>query len=209
MTLTPKRLSLHLVDGQRHAVERDRALGRDVAREMIGNLEGEAAAVAVGLHVEDARQTVDVAHDHVAAELVAGLQRALEIDAVPGCQPASVVLARVSLEASTVKTLPCAVGSHRRHRQAAAVAGDRRADIERVRGIARADREAAVLARDDLADVGDDAGEHGLLALPAYASPSRARRRTVTQALPRPAEHHHIVAPYRSMFESAKSTLPR
>ena len=71
------------------------------------------------------------------------------------------VLLSVSLETSTVKMLPLSARLHLGRRQAGAVAGDRGADGDAVGRVAAADREAAAVARHELADVGDDAGEHG------------------------------------------------
>src|ERR1700680_1042393 len=72
-----------LVDGKRDAVERDRALGRNESGELGWNLDGEAAAVAIGPGGEEAGEAVDVARHDVPAQLVAGLQRPLQIDALP------------------------------------------------------------------------------------------------------------------------------
>ena len=46
--------------------------------------------LAVGLHVDDAADAVDVAGHDVAAQLVAGLQRPLQVDALarPASRPA-------------------------------------------------------------------------------------------------------------------------
>ena len=59
-----------------------------------------------------------------------------------------------------MKVLPRAGGCNGGRGQAGAVAGDRGAERDAGRGIAAADGEAAALAGRDLADVGDDAGEH-------------------------------------------------
>ena len=106
MRLTPKRVSDNLVDRQRRAVQRYRTFRRDVAGKMLGRLEEKAAAVAIRRDADDLCETVDVAGDDMAAELVAGPQRPLEIDAAAGLQSASVVFASVSLETSTVNSAP-------------------------------------------------------------------------------------------------------
>jgi len=58
-----------LVDGERDAVERDRAFGRNESGKLRWHLDGEAAAVAIGADVEDTRDAVDVARYDVPADL--------------------------------------------------------------------------------------------------------------------------------------------
>src|SRR6185437_12280968 len=76
-------LAVDLVDGQGNAVERDRALRGDRAREMRRRGKGEAQRIAVRAAVDDARDAVDMAEHDMAAELVAEAQGALEIDPGP------------------------------------------------------------------------------------------------------------------------------
>ncbi len=81
MMLTPKRSSRDLVDGQRDAVERDRALGRDRPREMRPAPRRRSAANRPpARRSTNACDAVDMAEHDMAAELVAEAQRPLEID---------------------------------------------------------------------------------------------------------------------------------
>ena len=61
---------------------------------------------------DDRRDAVDMARDDMAAEFVADLERALEVDAAcPACQSPTVVRARVSAAASTSNQQPSPRGS--------------------------------------------------------------------------------------------------
>ena len=91
-----------LVDGQRDAVERDRALLRDEARERLRRAQASSAPCRSGLRARQLGEAVDMAADDMAAEFVANLERALEIDAralLPACRRWS--RASVSAAAST------------------------------------------------------------------------------------------------------------
>ena len=117
-------------------------------------------------------------HD-VPAQLVAGLQRALQVDA-----PARPPFIQRRLGQRLVgdidgKRAAGAGWVHLGGRQAGAVAGDRGADGDALRRIAAADREPAAVARGDLADVGDDACEHG-----AENITSRKRRAQLHPVIP-------------------------
>src|SRR3954468_434469 len=60
----------HLVDRERHAIERNRALGGDEALEILGRLELPTRSVAPGLGRDDAREPIDMAVDEMPAQLV-------------------------------------------------------------------------------------------------------------------------------------------
>ena len=94
------------VDGERRAVERDRAFFRDEARQLRRRLEDEARHVALIVALDDFRHAIDVSADQMSAELVAELQRPLEIDprALASMRRASFARS-VSGEASTSKKL--------------------------------------------------------------------------------------------------------
>src|SRR4029077_9626334 len=64
-------IALNLVDGERDAVERDRAFGRDRLGEGLGHAEGEALGIALAPSLDDFGDRVDVARNDMAAELVA------------------------------------------------------------------------------------------------------------------------------------------
>ena len=105
------------------------------------------------------------------AKFVARPQRAFEVDAPAGLPAPSVVLDSVSFETSTVNSAPLRLWHDPRHREAHAVAADRGAGVDRpsadsdVRIVKRA---AGVL--DNLADIGDETGEHILVILPSLVA---------------------------------------
>ncbi len=70
-------------DGERDAVDRDRALLDAVAQQLGRALDPDAAPVALRLDRGDAADAVDVALHLVAAERIAGTERRLDVDA-PG-----------------------------------------------------------------------------------------------------------------------------
>src|SRR5882672_10919754 len=76
-----KAIVLDLVDGERDAVEADRALGRKVARQLRRRLDRQTPRAAVGSHIDYAADAVDVARHDMPAQLIAGLERALQVDA--------------------------------------------------------------------------------------------------------------------------------
>ena len=159
-------VAVDAVHRQRHAVEGHRALERDEAGEIVRRLEDELGGLAEILARDDGRQPVDMAAHQMAAEFVAELQRALQIDA----RTDRPVLRRGHLERLRRRLhregrAACIVrlcGRH--HRQADAVAGDRRADVDAVRVIGGSDRQAAhVVTLVDAghpADIGHNSGKH-------------------------------------------------
>ena len=68
-------------DGQRDAVDRDRALLDAVAQQLERRLDPHAHAVALGRDRGDRADAVDVALHLVAAERIAGTERRLDVDA--------------------------------------------------------------------------------------------------------------------------------
>src|SRR5207237_4213919 len=72
--------ALDLVHGQRDAVERDRALGGDIGAELPARDHADAPRIADLLDRRDLADPVDMAGDDMPAELVADLERALEVD---------------------------------------------------------------------------------------------------------------------------------
>src|SRR5262245_21859562 len=108
----------------------------------------------------------------MATELGARLKRALEVDAAADLPVGDGGLGARLVRGIDAEDAARALAAHRRHGEAAAVARHGRADLERARRIAGEDAEAPIVALDDLADVGDDAGEHaGAFPLPLVASP--------------------------------------
>src|SRR3569832_640003 len=158
-------VALDRVHGQRHAVDRDRALGRDVARKLARRAQREARHVGHVLARGNAGEAVDVAGDDVAAEFVADLERAFEIDAravppAPDAGDAQSLVGRVDREPGAAILL-----ARVDHGQADARAGDRRALDKFGARIARQDRDAMQVVRPRrdrayFAEIGDDAGEH-------------------------------------------------
>ena len=73
-----------LGDGERDAVDCDRALLDAVAEDLGGRLDDDPQALALGLHRPDGADPVDVALYVVAAERVAGAQRRLDVHVVAG-----------------------------------------------------------------------------------------------------------------------------
>ncbi len=79
-----KALSSHGVDGQAYAVDRDRALGRDEARERRRRVDVESRAsvgVADRLDARDDTDTVDMPADQVSSEPIRESECLLEVDA--------------------------------------------------------------------------------------------------------------------------------
>ena len=74
--------AIDLVHRERDAVERDRALRRDEAREARRRLERHAQGFALAGDACQFGRAVDVAGDDVAAQFVADLERAFEVDGV-------------------------------------------------------------------------------------------------------------------------------
>src|SRR4030095_4925274 len=73
-------VSLDLIDREGNAVDGHRALGGDEARQLRWRLEDDTPAPPFGRHRDDRAHAVDMAIDQMAAQLVAELERQLEID---------------------------------------------------------------------------------------------------------------------------------
>src|SRR5690606_7050944 len=155
------------IHGQAHAVDRDRALPRDVALEPWRHLDLDHAGAAVAAYGRHAADAVDVAQDQVTVERIAELERRLEIHARAGLEPAE----RGHRERGRRNVCGKPVRAELDRREASAVHRDARADLERSqRDAGRADHEtpvgAEVRALDDEPYAFDDAREQrGLLLL--------------------------------------------
>ena len=82
-----ERVAFDLVDGERHAVECDGTLGRDEARKLRRHAQRQFRAVEKIIARDQLGDAVDMAADHVAAELVAEPKRSFEVElgaALPG-----------------------------------------------------------------------------------------------------------------------------
>src|SRR6185369_12794905 len=154
-----KTLPFDLVDSQRDAVEGDRTLGRDRARQMRRRREREAQRATLRAAIEDACDAVDMAEHDMATEFIAEAESALEID-LGSRSPARQGGTRHGLGrdhgGDPIRPLFD-------YREAGARASDGCAD----RGIgeveARADHQPGVPAghnRANLAKIADDAAEH-------------------------------------------------
>ena len=84
MMSTENVVARHIVDRERHAIERDRPFGAMKRDSAFGARKHNRACRSCP-RATDFRQSVDVAGDDMAAELVADLERALEIDLAPAC----------------------------------------------------------------------------------------------------------------------------
>ena len=134
------------------------------------HLEDEAGRLAEILARDDRGESVDMAGDHMAAEFVAKLQRALEIDARAGIPVRDLGQCQGLRRRLDVETRAAfGLGIKRNHREADAGAGDRGADGDRRRVIGAVDGDAmhvvAPLDGGHGADIGDDPGEHGQVVL--------------------------------------------
>ncbi len=133
MMSTEKVLPSTGVHRQRHAVERDRSFGGDEAGEWGRRAKRQRRAVEKIVAADEFGNAVDMAADHMAAELVAKPQGPFEIE--PGAAPprASAVVTRsVSAAASTAKARAIAGAAALHHGQADARTGDRSADVDAV-----------------------------------------------------------------------------
>src|SRR3546814_12969050 len=72
---------LHIVHRQRHAVERYRALGRQIGRDLVAGDKGKTRRIAHGQNRIDLADAVDMTRDNVPAQLVADFQRPFELEA--------------------------------------------------------------------------------------------------------------------------------
>ena len=153
-------------DGEADAVDRDRALLDDVAREVGRQRDAHQLPVLAGGALQDGAGAVDVALHDVSAEAAVGDHRALQVDPVAGAQVG---------EAGAGERLGHHVGGELAALQArrAGLVGDGQADaVDRdgrpVLGVRGDDGTAHRVTRgvgqgldgDDLAEFLDDSGEH-------------------------------------------------
>src|SRR5512132_2302196 len=166
----PEPRSVHLVDGQRNAVDGDRPLRGDEAGELSRRLEDEAARGPFRRDRHYAADAIDVAGDDMPAQLVADPESALEIHRrtrPPFTEGGAPQRRRRGMDGKPA-------GFFVDHRQAHARAGDRRADRDGVVVETAGDLDAGVAVVANVphaSEVGDDAGEH------AWPERSGARRR--------------------------------
>ena len=152
--------AIDLVDGQRHAIQGDRALGCDESGQRGRNLEHIAPAIAFRRDGNDIGDAVHMAGNDVAAQLVAHAQGALQIDLgalAPGAERrlGQRLARRGDREAA---------GRLVDHGQAAAAAGDRGADIHGIHVEGGRDGEqgiAAPIHGNNASHICDNSGEHG------------------------------------------------
>src|SRR5262249_38141852 len=144
----------------RDPVEGQRSFRSNKGGKRGGRLQEEAAGEAIGADLDDPRNTVDVTGNEVAAKLLAGPQRALKIDA-PARPPLTERGARHGL-IGAVDGNACAGARpfHAGDREAGPVTADRRPEGNAIGAIAAKDAETSALAREQLADICNDAGEH-------------------------------------------------
>ena len=154
---------LDLVDGQRHAIDRDRAFLRHIGRDVLARDDLEPRRAADILGQCDPADRVDMTGNEVPAKLVAQTQRAFEIEAA--------VLAPLVLRgaadglARNVDREPgiAFLAALLDHRQAYARAGDRGTDVDPGGVPGACDHGAQVAPVFDAlngADGSDDPGEH-------------------------------------------------
>ena len=113
--LTPKRAPADVVDREADAVDADRTLARDVAREARRHARNSMRTERASSCRATRRDAVDVAGHVVPAERLAGAQRLFEIHACPARQLPSVVTSSVSRDTSARN----ASSVESRHRQTA------------------------------------------------------------------------------------------
>src|SRR5256885_15041318 len=154
-----------LVDGQRHAVERDRALGRDVTHELRRCAQRDSRHLGQVIACNHGREPISVTCDQVAAQFVAELECAFEID-FRSMAPTASRGEPQGLGGGIDREPGAAVLLARAdHGQADAGAGDRGAFDDRGALVATGDLEPAQALRarvhmHHLADVGHNPGEH-------------------------------------------------
>src|SRR5204863_2987750 len=110
---------------------------------------------------DDAAYAVHVTGHDMSAQLLAGLECALQVDAPTGLPRAQRRAAQRLVGDVDLEDAADGRGSNLGGREAGAVAGDRGPDREALGLVAAADREAPFPARQELADIGDEASEHG------------------------------------------------
>src|SRR4051812_32421351 len=74
---------LDRVHGQRHAVDGDRALGRDIRRDLVACGDRHAVRAAFLVHVDDRAHAVDMPGNDMPAQFVAELQGTFEVELAP------------------------------------------------------------------------------------------------------------------------------
>ena len=152
-----------LDDGEADAVDGDRALVDEVAREVGGQGDLDDVPVLAGRSGDDLADTVDVALDDVAAEPLVDGDGAFEVDPVAGGHAAERGLVERLLHQVGGPAAVAELGDG----QAAAVDGDRVAQARALehggRGDGEPDGVALVGDLGDGAELLDDAGEHQLL----------------------------------------------
>src|SRR6476469_6569510 len=171
----------HLIDSERHSVERDGALGRDETDKLCRRVEGEPRHVGQILARHHCGKSVGMASDDMPAEFVTHLERALEVEArapLPGPNRGHTQGLRGGINGEPGAV---AVPSAPHHRQADAAASDRCADGNRFRIVAASDLEpgqtlGARLDGNNLADIGDDTSEHLTSARTSRSCPPRPLR---------------------------------
>jgi hypothetical protein len=150
---------LDLVDGQRDAVERHRALGCEVGSDFLPSDDREARGAAhpeCALHLAD---PIDMASDDMATKLVADAKRALQVEApalLPHAGSGSAQRLARNIDGEPVLALFD-------HRQTDAGAGDGGTKVHAGHVIAAADPEVEVPPAAhglDPADISDDPGKH-------------------------------------------------
>ena len=73
-------LRLHAIDGETHAIERDRSLARHVARELAGCAHGEPLRARVAFQRDDLRDAINVSGNQMSTQRIPDAQCCLEID---------------------------------------------------------------------------------------------------------------------------------
>ena len=101
MSRTENSSPVDAIDGERRAVERDRAFFGDEARERVRARDDKAAMPSKISTATIFADAVDMAGDDMAAEFVADLQRPFEIEFGAGLPAPAVVRASVSAPTST------------------------------------------------------------------------------------------------------------
>src|SRR3954447_14318862 len=146
--------------GERDAVDADRALLDAVAQDVVGGVDPDAHALALGLHRADPPDGVDMTLDVVAAERLAGAQRRLDVYVIPGAQPSE----RRPLERLGDRVEGDAPVRDANGGEADAVDGHRVAGRRLCGGAGRLDGQAdaggAAVDGRNAPELADDAGEH-------------------------------------------------